>query len=294
MDPESVKRVFGDVGTAYIPVTEEFEEQLPEIIYRPASQEDLDAVRFDSPESRRDANQLVWRDQLTKAHLAASSTILRNIRWIRGMLFGHDSKNLMVFGASFRGLIEAAADSFDSLRNVPLNLAENFQTIHSCLVGEIDDRVHVSLELEEALDHYIHAQKQPRGYTGPSHLHARSARDYITTLEEANQGKIVDAYADLCEITHPASLTVTAFLNRDDQGRLRLDRNADERFIELMIREYTKIMARVLQLSLNPAFMTLRVINQLPLGELEIPQVNGLSFDQSEEWRRVKEDLGIE
>ena len=217
MDAERIKTVFGEAGETYVPVLLAFERRLPEVQYEPATQADIDGVdySFQTPQSRRDANQMVWRDQLAKAHIAATTTILRNVRWIRGMLAGHASSNLMVFGASFRGLIEAAADSFESLRDVPLNLANNFGTIRTCLAGEAEDKVHVSLELEELLEHFIYAQKQPKAFQGPSHMRAKHARDYINSLQEAEQGKVVDAYIRrstcACEVTHRSLTTATAF-----------------------------------------------------------------------------------
>ncbi len=296
MSASVIKAVFGEAGEMYLPVVFDFEKQLPEIQYEPATQTEIDGVdyAFGSPQSRIDANQMVWRDQMAKAHIAATATILRNARWIRGMMSSYTNSNLMAFGASFRGLIEAAADSFESLRDVPLNLASNFATIRACLAGEAEDKVHVSPELEKLLEHFIYAQKQPKSFRGPSHMKAKHARDYINGLQEADQGKIVDAYADLCEVTHPASLTVTVFLRGNDNGKLALDSCPDERYIKFLIDEYGEIMPRVLRWSLNSAFMTLRVINQLPVPDLHVPLVDSLDFDQSADWLKAKSAMGID
>lgn len=294
MNEERAKQIFGEEGRQYILLAIEFEDQLPRIAYQLGSEEELDGVDPATEEGRRAANQIIWRDQLTKAHIAASSTIIRSARWIRGMYDGHVAGNLMAFGACFRGLIEASADSFDSLRNVPLNLAKNFQVIRECLNGDRTDLIFRSPEIEEILDHYIYAQKQPRGFQGPAHLRAKTAREYVTSLQEAETGKIVDAYSDLCEITHPASLSVTAFLEKREDGTLSLAENAEKECIDLLIDEYQVIIPRTFRLSLNPAFMTLRVINLLPVPDLQVPFADTLNFDNFPDWIKAKEDMGIE
>ena len=295
MDKEVIRNIFGEVGLIYIPLLHRFSQQPPAVSYNPGTEAELETTDFDFPTSqnRRGANQLIWRDQLTKAHIAAITTILRNARWTDGMLMGYQNNNLMVFGACFRGLIEAAADSFESLRNIPLNLGNNFETIQACLNGEVDDRVHLSPELEKVLEHYLYAQKQPKDFEGPAHMQPKPARHYIETLQEAEEGKIVDAYADLCEVTHPAALTVSVFLGLDESEQLVLSTDSDENNINILIQEYKESMPRILRLSLNPAFMTLRIINSLPIEGLHVPQVDYISFEESQEWQSLKEKAGI-
>jgi hypothetical protein len=71
-------------------------------------------------------NAIYTQEILFRSHIAAITTIIRNEKWINGIILGLDNSNYYVFSSSLRGLTEAAADSVYTLQLVPLTIAQNY------------------------------------------------------------------------------------------------------------------------------------------------------------------------
>lgn len=117
------------------------------------------------------------------------------------MLLAAKENNFITFASTFRGLIESAADAYYSLADVPMTLAENHRKIIRALEGNLD-AVLLAGVLEEKLIHFIYARKIEKGEVVPDYLQAKSARAYLSELQQAKEGYIHDCYSELCQITH--------------------------------------------------------------------------------------------
>ena len=78
------------------------------------------------------ANQVRWNEVLRRAHLAATSNLLRIERWTDAAMDQARAGNLLGLAACLRGMIEAASDTTYCLKDVPMALAEYGAAIQHC------------------------------------------------------------------------------------------------------------------------------------------------------------------
>lgn len=144
-------------------------------------------AQLDRLETRQ---RIYWFEILERAHCAALTSLLRLHRWLEAMRTAGEAENYLSFAASFRGLLEAAADSRYSFENVPRMLANGFPYLFEAAHGRGRDLV-LAPELEEALIHFSHARRLSRGEGAPDAHLAKRMKDYITRLQGS------DAVSDL-------------------------------------------------------------------------------------------------
>src|SRR5262249_41369594 len=156
-----------------------------------------------------------WSEILYRAHMAAASALLRTHRWLAGAVSAIHRPNILSHAANLRGLLEACADTYHSLRVVPGALAGWHAEIRRALAGE-QDKVWTT-DLEDTLIHFLYGRKVARGETAPDSHRALCSRDYLDSLREAFQRYAIDSaaaelapsrvgecYGRLCELVHPA------------------------------------------------------------------------------------------
>jgi hypothetical protein len=97
--------------------------------------------------------QIYWNEILGRAHLTAATAILRSRYWVDALRLGATENNLLSFAAAFRGLIESAADSWTTLRLVPVTLARDHPQILQALSGNVRMQLFLAPALEDALIH---------------------------------------------------------------------------------------------------------------------------------------------
>ena len=164
-------------------------------------------------------HRVYWTEMLYRCHIAVLVSIFRSTRWLDSISSSIISKSFYSFSSCLRGFIEALADSFYTLRNIPLTIAKDFQAIYQALKTEsvviIDHDV-----LEKTLIHFTHASKKPKGEKKSKereHFYAKQTREYLQSIEGGNE-KILDLYSYLCEVTHPSYYSnTTVFFARDDE-----------------------------------------------------------------------------
>jgi hypothetical protein len=144
------------------------------------------------------ASKIYWTEMLNRAHLNACSSILRNQRWINGVINAASQKNFLVFSACYRGLIESASDSYSALSQVPLPLANKFKWIMTALAGESKFLLQDE-HLENTLIHFSHARKLEKGERFPLPHKAKDTTYYIKKLQGADHGILLDCYSELCK-----------------------------------------------------------------------------------------------
>ena len=106
----------------------------------------------------KNANGFYWHEILLRCHWVASTSLLRNQRWVNGVLNSIKEENFFSFAANMRGLIESATDSYDALKYVNRTIAEGHSDIEEALNLEKEELFH-SAELESVLIHFTHARK---------------------------------------------------------------------------------------------------------------------------------------
>ena len=89
--------------------------------------------------------------------MASVSALLRAKRWADATCVTYEKENFVGWAASFRGLLESAGDTYDGLVRIPAALALHHRGISLCLAGREQNWVRAK-ELEDALDHFVHAK----------------------------------------------------------------------------------------------------------------------------------------
>src|SRR5262249_9115949 len=134
--------------------------------------------------SNADVNEIYWKEIVYRAHLSASVSLLRSMRWIEGTVREYQAHNLLGWAACARGLWEATGDSCYSLLQIPTSLAEAQHQVRSCIAGKETEKL-VPSEIEELLVHFTHARRLPGKLKDAADAtRAKDATEYIAALEK--------------------------------------------------------------------------------------------------------------
>lgn len=209
-----------------------------------------------------EAMRIYWSELLYRAHLAASTSIIRSRRWIAGAIVGFTQLNFLIYAAAMRGFLESAADTVSALLPVPVTLAEHYQMIENALLKHPSDKIAESKELEDTLIHYSHGRRVQRGEEAPKSHQAKTVREYLGVLERGIPG-VSQIYMLLCDAVHPGATSVHYLLDGTTGSdlRLQLGTEADEKMIKWFTEEFQKLMVPILMFAFNPGIVTLQVLN---------------------------------
>ncbi len=167
-------------------------------------------------EDHEDFQYSYWVKILEMVHLSSIAGILRTLDWLNGISLGIERENYLVFASSFRGALESAGDIWYSLNKVPYTLAQNYTNISLALNKQTTGKTYISTDLEELLIHFNWARVLDRNEMSPDSHMAKSNRYYIEALEKTGGANLLNLYAELCQITHPAHYTVQGLFQQTD------------------------------------------------------------------------------
>lgn len=120
------------------------------------------------------AMKTYWTEILTRAHLAATTSLMRTKLWLDGCFNAFEKANFLSFAANLRGLLEATADTCHALKPVPITLAENFTLIVDSLSAQKDSQqLIMSQELEDRLIQFYFARRLQRNSNEPDSHRAK-------------------------------------------------------------------------------------------------------------------------
>jgi len=201
---------------------------------------------------------------LERSHLACVTSLARVQRWILAVELAREVKNSLAFAASLRGLLEAAADAHDVMQVLPMNLEKCLGYFHLVFQQHpVVDRVMVGFgELENKLIHYAYARR-PAGNRPPMPHHVnKSNAEYIRVFEAFGVPNAKELYSELCELTHPAAASVSAFMIEDSTS-LTLDFSLDESIISDMMQRYAVTISNLITFSINPSMISLAFLKRI-------------------------------
>ena len=237
--------------------------------------------------------QIYWDEILSKSHLCAVVGILRTRHWVSAIVSATRDKNLLSFSASFRGLIESAADTSFSLRAVPLTLARQSYQIIDILSGK-SDKLLFSTDLERELTHFALARylSGAEAKKAPPEHQARPARNYIEILEQGNVANVVRCYREMCDRTHPGWSSVWMWL-KHNQKEIHLSADQDASIISKFLAENTNTFIDLLTFGFNPSILTLRILNYFPIPKLHTPKLNCWNLSSIPGWQKCLHELDL-
>ena len=130
MEGMITKMIFGESGETYYPTIKTLVSSINNTTYPFVSERSfIDTIKTDISQGMK----MYWIEILLRAHMSASVSILRFERWMDGIIKSFVNNNFFVFSASFKSLIESAADTYDTLKDVPYGLAKNRGTVETLI-----------------------------------------------------------------------------------------------------------------------------------------------------------------
>jgi hypothetical protein len=241
----------------------------------------------------RAGQKIYWEEILGRAHFAAAASVIRAYRWCGGMTMGYSQGLFLPFCASFRALIESAADGYDVLRHVAATLAECRNTVNSIVQLKSDVGLNAE-ELENLLIHFSHARKLPKGEVAPASHNAKPAAEYVKSLEKQGVPGLYDCYSELCQFTHPAAYSVGHLLAPESQTDFVLVPAHDEKRIEGLIDARQELVVPLFMFAFNPGALVLKVLLQFDVPQLHTPAIRRMNLRGLPGWRKYAEKMGVE
>lgn len=283
MTPLDLQDVFGEAGVIYPPLVDTILAEATGTPYNFATLAEFEALRHE----RRD--QVYWAEMLARAHWAATSHLVRHSHWFNGcQALSIESPNFPAFCACLRSLIEAAADGFHSLNAVPGTLATHCNQISECLAGTSEVSVG-SMELENALIHFLFARKVNRSECAPGSHKAETATTYIGTIDSERHA-VRQMYSELCQIVHPAAQSLH-WLTRVDDPHWAVSIGSDIGAIRDICSRYRETIEWVQQQSVNISIFILQVLNVFPLPGVHTHAVRDIRMSRIPLCHRINDAL---
>lgn len=242
---------------------------------------------------RKAGTKVYWEELLGRAHFAAAASVIRAHRWLSGMCVSYSNNLFLPFCASFRALIESAADGYDALSNVGASLAELRGDVNKILNFK-SETVLLAAKLEDQLIHFSHARKLNRDEEAPSTHSAKQAAGYVRMLEKAMAPNLYECYSELCQYTHPAAHSVVNLLMPLSEDEWTLVPEHDQIRIDALLERYESIVLPLLMSAFNPGVLVLKVLLYFESPKFHSSGVRRLDLSNVGGWGKYAKTMGVQ
>ena len=213
--------------------------------------------------------QIYWTEIFYRAHVASMTALVRHICWMEACLdLCGERPNFLGFAACLRGLLENAADTFFSLRAVPLTIASQFNGIEEMFRGHHSSKGFICEELEQLLIHFLYARKLDASEVDPGHHKAAAVFEYVNSLVDNNDAKVRKLYAELCQLAHPAAQSVQ-WLLRGPADSLWVGKRRDMEAISSLLERNADALDTITDVPVNISISILKLLNMSHLVEVK-------------------------
>ena len=278
MEGMITKKIFGESGETYYPTIKTLVTSINNTTYPFVSERSfIDTIKTDISQGM----QMYWIEILLRAHMSASVSILRFERWMDGVIKSFANNNFFVFSASFKSLIESAAHTYETLRDVPYGLAKNSKMITKSILGH-QNTIVISKELEDILIDFLSKKEDI-----PNSIRSKSTIRYLKKLENGKSGSLVDFYSKLCGITQPAASSIAFFFLPNHENNCILMNGLDEEYIAAFVEGFKSTISDIFQLSLQASFTTLKTLNLFPHELLHTPIIDQIDLPEIDLWNNI-------
>ncbi|MGV8733020.1 MAG: hypothetical protein ACWA7D_00055 [Pseudomonas asiatica] len=260
----------------------EIEGCIAKVCYKFTSEEDFSKI-----DNIAELQLVYWSEMIQRLHISGATTILRLKKWYESLECAYKANNYYGFCASLRGLLEACSDSFHSIGKVLLPISKNFSHIKISISGDADKTV-LSSPLEDELIHYMFGRKlsaAEKEKFEDSHK-AKQVRQYLNSIQSDS---LNDLYSELCQVSHPSSLSFIPFMmDHPEHGLMLHNGPVDEVLNENIMDRYKSTIYETMEFALWPALCSLKLVNMLGGSLLEALYTKDKAFEGLE-----KHDLWI-
>lgn len=229
--------------------------------------------------------EVYWKEILQRVRYVINVSVLRNQKWLEGIFLGVHYENLFVFGSSYRGFIEAVADSLDAIKASNKSLQANRDNIKLILSGETmalwdgnDAKNYLDKGLEESLIHFSHARDTWKEEVEPPTFHKKKKfGQYLNSVDKAYRKQVEESWLELCQLTHPSASSTMAYVLPDMKEEPGTDSwivGIPRDFLEIAFftLKHGDLLARLCNELLSQIFMCQHHLKELPYREVHEPE----------------------
>lgn len=245
----------------------------------------MNEIEYSKVQEPKVLANIYWSEMLSRVHIIVLISSYKTLRWIEAM--DNNSSNYYGFCSSLRGLIESVADTFYTLRNVPLTLARDFDAIKK-QINENSSVLITHEKLESELLHYIQATKLDKLQKGiyPNSFNSKQIREYLDSLDNP---KIIDLYSYLCGISHPAfeSNQIFVFLDKGETIICNDSFALEAELIDVIIEENSETLSNLFRLYMNNLISVIILLNEFKIDKIFIDISFETEFKKNDIWRQI-------
>ena len=238
------------------------------------------------------ANEILVNEILHRCHWVALSGIVRTSRWVHAVVQMYKSKNLFGWAGASRSLLESSGDITHTTKSIPMSLSYNFEQLKLSEAGKQTQKLHDLREFEELLIHYTHARKSGKADSEKKldYLKPERSNKYIDALNREDLS-ISEMYLNLCELVHPAAMSVHANFSEYDDFISYNPRAESEHIINLN-NKWRREFCHAVEQGINSCIMTLKVLQKFEA----IDKVKGLrntGLEHLPAWKKCQNAFAI-
>ena len=250
----------------------------------------MPSAEYEALESIAERNQVYWQEILYRAHFGACTALMRLREWLHGSERALADETVLMLAVGIRGFLEAAADTWQSFKDVPSSLADYHMVVRRAIKGELFEQLALAPELESMLIHFAYARKL-KPDEGPALHSATTAKDTISAIEESAP-EIGTVYAALCDYAHPAAASVFRFAGKITQpDKVRFDPQVGPEKTREILALSGDVGHVALFLGAAPVVTTLKVLNAFAFPPVATPWADGVALSFSDVWRELERRL---
>ena len=240
--------------------------------------------------------KLYWQRIVDHSNLVAFTTLTRNYEWVRGVVSAFEEKNFFSYCSNLRSLLESCADAYFTLKDLPKMLATEYRTIYESIHDEIEFvYLDPDLELEKHLRHFLHASKNHSSKDEDT-VFPKPAREYLNSLQSYlntdDFSQLLDLWAVLCEIVHPASFSVNTFVHQRDELAVLVNKSNWSQVHLLTFRNGARdILSKILIEVMIKSFLVLK-LTDLFVKEPNTYYTRYISYlNDTKEWNECLDEI---
>jgi len=282
-----VEIFFGKAGEIYPPIVQDLLEGAYGKHYEFKSLDEFNLL------DKVDSNYVYWIEILYRSHWAATSNLIRYIKWFELCYNSSVTKpNYIAFCSGLRGLLECSADTYDALGSVPLTLANASKHIEDALLRRPVLTRAISEELEDSLIHFGYARKLQKHEDAPKSHEAKTASYYISQLDSIDM-PLKDLYSELCQVVHPAHQSMAWLVDQKTEQLYTIRESEDLKFILDLCERYRGCIEYMQISSVNVSLFIFKVLNKLVCSELHNFSADKYNMSNSPLNKKIQAAMGL-
>ncbi|MDA3884702.1 MAG: hypothetical protein PF638_03820 [Candidatus Delongbacteria bacterium] len=230
---------------------------------------------------------IYWKEIVYRVHIVILVSLFKTSRWIDSL--NNNVNNYYGFCSNLRGLIESCADSFYTLRSVPLTIATDYKAIYE----SIHNKVPIVLthdNLQSTLIHYISATKLNKDESKeyPKEFNAKQITEYLSSIKDGNE-KIIFLYQFLCGISHPASeaTEMFLFLHKGETIVCSDSNRLESELITGLLGSFKEVLTKMIGAHIINIIGTLTLLNKFDLKEINTNFAKNDDFKEHDSWKEI-------